>query len=96
MRVWGEQCLILDTLHFCWQEDPVSGLTCRSIQRLSSLLEHKSDEVRWRTARCLYYLTTPLEGKHTACKEGVVSLLVELLLDESQIVRTHSAEAIMR
>ena len=90
------QSVILDTLHWCLQLSPDHGLQCDSIRRLHPLLSHKSPAVRWRVARCLFDLTVPHAGKHTACElQDCLSSLVSLLTDSNAVARSHSAAALM-
>ncbi|XP_030073868.1 radial spoke head 14 homolog [Microcaecilia unicolor] len=89
------QELILDTLHFCLQEEALQALSAGAVTVLKEKLSHSSVLIRSKAACALMGITIPLEGKNRVCNEGVIPLLVQLLKDQNAEVRANAAGALM-
>ncbi|CAG5115190.1 unnamed protein product [Candidula unifasciata] len=87
--------LILDTLHFCIQEDIPSALEARAMQVITMLLKHDLAVIRGKAARDIMDLSVSLEGKNMAVECGAVQLLRHMLVDQSAEVRAKAAGALM-
>lgn len=86
--------LVLDTLHFCMQNDTHQALEAKAMAVFSSLLKHNLPTIRAKAARDIFDLSIPLKGKQEALESDTVESLIKLLKDKDVFVRSKAALAI--
>lgn len=86
--------IILDTLHFCMQNDTKQALDAKAMGVFTTLLKHASHSIRGKAARDIFDLSIPLQGKNEALESDTVELLINLLKDKDVFVKSKAALAI--
>lgn len=86
--------IILDTLHFCMMVETQQALDAKAMGVFTDLLNNKSKSIKAKTARDIFDLCIPLQGKNEAIEIKTVNSLVLLLKDDDINVKCKSALAL--
>ncbi|XP_055231071.1 radial spoke head 14 homolog isoform X1 [Gorilla gorilla gorilla] len=89
------QEFILDTLVLCLQEDATEALGSNVVLVLKQKLLSANQNIRSKAARALLNVSISREGKKQVCHFDVIPILVHLLKDPVEHVKSNAAGALM-
>ncbi|XP_037536758.1 radial spoke head 14 homolog [Nematolebias whitei] len=94
-EVEEEEVLLLSTLSYCSQVNPLPALASNGVPLLGHKLTHSSPNIRREAAAAMMALSVPVDGKQQVCEEQILPILVDLLQDEDLEVQTNTAGVLM-